>query len=212
MIKKTIVVLMFLSSLALAQVSGEKTTAPSNAYDCTVVQLAAVDESMLTKAERIARMDASLLDSIDQHDSCIDQVVNNNAASGSEVDAGSGSDGDGSGGEDNETGSEASSETSSETSSEIGNESTESSHQGKEATQVENAAKQTNSELETNNQQEQTENNTELEGNGAKSQDIDPQDNDSAVCRLLKDELKVEQDPKKQSELKEIYNNYNCRG
>ncbi|MFT5419934.1 MAG: hypothetical protein ACI9D5_000675 [Candidatus Endobugula sp.] len=211
MLKKIAVVLIFLSSLALAQgleqiLGGDAggSAVPSDAYDCTVVQLEAVDETMLTKAERIARMDTSLLDSIDKHDNCIDQVVNNNATSGSEAGAGSGSGGDGGGSEDSEAGNEKGSEAS--------NESAESSPEGKDNTQAENAPEQANSEVETNEQQEQTEKNTELEGNGAKSQDIAPQDNDSAVCLLLKDELNIEKDPKKQSELKEIYNNYHCRG
>ena len=201
------IVLLFFSTLALAQGSeqilgedvdngAKEIKVPSDAYDCTVVRLDALDETMLTIAERIERMDASLLDSIDQHDTCIDQVVNNNAASNS----GAGSD---SAGEDSETGSEAGSEPTLDASKD----SDESSDQGKE-----NTTEQGNSVVEQNSHQEQVENEIKLEGNGAKSQDIAPQDNDSAVCRLLKDELSVEKDPKKQSELIKIINNYNCRG
>lgn len=208
MFKKIVIVLLSLSSLALAQgleqrlgegieKNAEEITVPTDAYDCTVVQLEALDESMLTIAERIEKMDASLLDSIDQHDTCIDQVVNNNAASDSETSSGSS-------GEDTETGSEAAIDASKEDA--------ESSEQGRENTQAEKAIEQGNSEVEPNNQQEQAKRDAKLEGNGAKSQDIAPQDNDSAVCRLLKDELKIEKDPKKQSELRKIYNNYNCRG
>jgi hypothetical protein len=203
MFKKIVIVLLFFSALSLAQGSeqslvenehngAKEIKSPTDAYDCTVVRIDALDETKLTIAERIKRMDASLLDSIDQHDTCIDQVVNNNAASRSGA-------GSGSTGEDSETGSEATFDASKD--------SDDSSDQGKEA-----KTEQVNSDVEPNSQQKQVENDTKLEGNGAKNQDIAPQDNDSAVCRLLKDELKVEKDPKRQSELRKIVNNYNCRG
>lgn len=199
MLKKIVILLLLSSSLAIAQdieqspergieKSAEEITAPTDAYDCTVVQLEAVDDTRLTKTEIIERMDSSLLDSIDQYDTCIDQVVNSNAESDSGAQADSGL-----AGEDSETGNE-------------------SSQQGESNTQAENATEQTNSEADTNRNREQVKEDAQLEGNGAQSQDIAPQDNDSAVCRLLKNELKIEQDPKKQSELKEIYNNYKCRG
>jgi hypothetical protein len=166
---------------------------PANTYDCTVVELDAVADNMLTKAERVAQMDTTLQDSIDKHDQCVEQVVNNNAASGS---------GEGSGeGDGNGNGKEGKANADGSANSDPDN-----------GQQVENAAGQANSESEINHQQEQAENDAQIEGNGSKSQDIAPQDNDSAVCRLLKDELNIEKDPKKQGELKAMYNNYNCRG
>ena len=176
----------------------EGSAAPSDAYDCTIVELGAVDGASLTTAERIAQMDTALLDSIDKHDNCIDQVVSNNAASGSGQDSGFGSGGEGADGnsfEDEDSESRGSEDDSSEN--------------GNSNDQSESVTEQANNEDETNKQRH---NDRQLAGNGAKNQDIAAKDNDSAVCRLLKDELKIETDPKKQSELKEIYNSYHCRG
>ena len=171
---------------------------PSDAYDCTIVELGAVDGASLTNAERIAQMDAALLDSIDKHDNCIDQVVSNNAASGSGQDSGFGSGGEGADGNSFEG-----------DDSESRNSENDSSENGNSNDQSESVTEQANNEDETNKQRH---NDRQLAGNGAKNQDIAVKDNDSAVCRLLKDELKIETDPKKQSELKEIYNSYHCRG
>lgn len=68
---------------ALSALPVNASSLPSEQYDCTVVQLEAVDESTLTKAERIAKMEQSLQDSIDQHDSCTEQSISSNAAGGS---------------------------------------------------------------------------------------------------------------------------------
>jgi hypothetical protein len=186
--------LLVLSSLAIGQeITGNNT--PSDAYDCTIVELDAVDEVSLTTAERIALMDASLLDSIDKHDNCIDQVVSNNAASGSGQGSGAGLAGEGIEGADGES-------TEGENSSDVNGVENGSG-------QSESTTEQANNEDATNKQRDHTH---QAGGNGAKNQDIEIKDNDSAVCRLLKDELKIEADPKKQSELKEIYNSYQCRG
>ena len=185
----------------------EGSAAPSDAYDCTIVELGAVDAASLTTAERIAQMDTALLDSIDKHDNCIDQVVSNNAASGSGKGSGQGSE-FGSGGE-GADGNSFEGEDSESSSSEDGNSENDSSENDNSNGRSESVTEQANNEDETNKQRH---NDRQLAGNGAKNQDIAVKDNDSAVCRLLKDELKIETDPKKQSELKEIYNSYNCRG
>jgi TATA-binding protein-associated factor Taf7 len=198
--RKKLYLLLFLLSLAPLAVGQEITPAlegniaPSDAYDCTIVALDTVDESSLTTAERIAQMDASLLDSIDKHDNCIDQVVSDNAAGGS----GAGLGGTGGEGLDGADGDNLDAE-----------ESEGENSGGNNNDQSENATEQANSE-DTTNKQRNNENQTD--GNGAKNRDIAVKDNDSAVCRLLKDELKIETDPKKRAELKEIYNSYNCRG
>jgi len=180
----------------------EGSAAPSDAYDCTIVELGAVDAASLTTAERIAQMDTALLDSIDKHDNCIDQVVTNNAASGSGQGSGQNSE-FGSGGE----GADGNSFEGED--SESRNSEDDSSENDNSNGRSESVTEQANNEDETNKQRH---NDRQLAGNGAKNQDIAVKDNDSAVCRLLKDELKIETDPKKQSELKEIYNSYNCRG
>jgi hypothetical protein len=181
--------LLVLSPLAAGQDISSNIT-PSDAYDCTIVELDTVDEASLTTAEHIALMDASLLDSIDKHDNCIDQVVSDNAASGSGQGSGAGL--AGADGESTE-----------------GENSSDASGGENGSGQSENTTEQANSEDATNKQRD---NANQAGGNGAKNQDIAVKDNDSAVCRLLKDELKIETDPKKQSELKEIYNSYQCRG
>jgi hypothetical protein len=131
-------------------------------------------------------MDNSLQDSIDKHDQCVEQVVTNNTAANSSGSTGSGAE-ESEGGVSNGIGS--------------GNEN---------EVNAGNTAEQSNSESETNNAE--GDDRPEPSRNGAKNQEIAPKDNDSAVCRLLKDELKIEADPKKQNELKEIYSNYDCRG
>lgn len=181
----------------------EGSAASSDAYDCTIVELGAVDGASLTNAERIAQMDTALLDSIDKHDNCIDQVVSNNAASGSGQGSEFGSGGEGADGNSFE-GEDSESSSSEDGSSENGSSESDNSNGRSES-----VTEQANNEDETNKQRQ---NDRQLAGNGAKNQDIAVKDNDSAVCRLLKDELKIETDPKKQSELKEIYNSYNCRG
>lgn len=180
----------------------EGSAAPSDAYDCTIVELGAVNGASLTTAERIAQMDTALLDSIDKHDNCIDQVVSNNAANGSGKGSGQGLEFD-SGGE-GADGNSFEGENSESRNSEDGSSENDNSNGRSES-----VTEQANNEDETNKRRH---NDRQLMGNGAKNQDIAVKDNDSAVCRLLKDELKIETDPKKQSELKEIYNSYNCRG
>jgi hypothetical protein len=186
--------LLVLSPLSVGQEISSNLT-PSDAYDCTIVELDAVDEASLTTAERIALMDVSLFDSIDKHDNCIDQVVSDNAASGSGQGSGAGLAGGGLEGADGEN---------------IEGENSSDVSAGENGSrQSENTTEQANSEDTTNKQRD---NINQADGNGAKNQDIAVKDNDTAVCRLLKDELKIETDPKKQSELKEIYNSYQCRG
>jgi hypothetical protein len=182
----------------------------SAAYDCTVVQLEAVDESTLTKAERIARMDQVLLDSIDQYDNCLERLISSNAAGGSggagagegsggtgEAGAGEGSGGTGEAGAGQSgTGEGATTATGNEDGSQSALASTEAS--STDASQ--------------NNDPAQTNNASRSGGNsGAKNQEIGSRDNDAAVCQLLKEELATETDPKKQAELKEIFHNYRCR-
>lgn len=169
--------ILLLSPPAIA----EETPAPDSAYDCTVVQIDNIDESTLTKTERIALMEQALLDSIDQYDSCIDTVISKNAATGG---GGRGEDG----GESDEGKGENESEGKSE-----GENNQETGGEGNEDNQsAEN-------------------NHTESGTSGAKNEEIDPKDNDAAVCIMLKDELKIETDPEKKRELKEIYTDYNCR-
>jgi hypothetical protein len=170
----------------------------SAAYDCTVVQLEAVDESTLTKAERIARMDQVLLDSIDQYDNCLERLISSNAAGGSGgAGAGEGSGGAGEAGAGQSgTGEGATTATGNEDGSQSALASTEAS--STDASQ--------------NNDPAQTNNASRSGGNsGAKNQEIGSRDNDAAVCQLLKEELATETDPKKQAELKEIFHNYRCR-
>ncbi|MFT6103058.1 MAG: hypothetical protein ACJATV_000663 [Granulosicoccus sp.] len=189
MLKKTylLMILCLFTSYIQAQDTQQNAdnTQARTAYDCTIVALESGAGEILTKAERIAKMDNSLLDSIDKHDQCVEQVVTNNAAAASGGVAAGGAEESEAEGEESSTGN--------------GNES---------EANTSSATEQANSERETNN----SEYDSEPSNNGAKDQRIDPKDNDSAVCRLLKDELKIEKDSKKQNELKEIYNNYDCRG
>jgi len=194
MLKKIYLLMSLSMIISYTYAQGVQKTAesslPITAYDCTMVTLDNREDNMLTKAERITQMDNALQDSIDKYDQCVEQVVTHNAAS----DAGAES-----AAEESESGEEGSS----------GNNSNNNSGSAPNADSI---TDQANSERETNNPSGKREDKRESSSNGAKNQEIAPKDNDSAVCRLLKDELTVETDPKKQGELTEIYNNYNCRG
>ncbi|MFT7387587.1 MAG: hypothetical protein ACI8VC_000828 [Candidatus Endobugula sp.] len=188
MLKKIYLLMSLSMIISYTYAQGIQQTAesslPTTASDCTMVTLDNRADNMLTKAERIAQMDNALQDSIDKYDQCVGQVVTHNAAS----DAGAES-----AAEESESGEEGSS----------GNNSNNSNDNSGSAPNLDSITDQAIS---------QRENKRESSSNGAKNQEIAPNDNDSAVCRLLKDELTVETDPKKQGELTEIYNNYNCRG
>jgi len=175
----SVFVLLVMTSIALAQEDNASTTD----YDCTVVQLEQIDESTLTKSELIARMDESLLDSIDQHDRCVEKTVSNNASAGSDS-GNEGLDNDGVGNEGETEGDDAGDESAQDGTS------TDETHQ---------------------DQQQARNTQSPADSSGARNQEIAPKDNDAAICQLLREELSAEKDVKKHRELKEIYNSYQCR-
>ncbi|ODS25011.1 hypothetical protein AB835_00450 [Candidatus Endobugula sertula] len=161
--------LLLFATMALAQTE----TQADNAYHCTLVPLEAVDEATLTKAERIAQMEDSLRDSIDQYDSCVEQVISHHVT----VRTGVGQ------------------------------------REEREEGQI-GGDPEPGGSLEESNASDQNKidnQHTDTHSNGTKNQEIGPKDNDAAICKILKEELRIEKDAKKQQELKEISKSYRCR-
>ncbi|WP_371194848.1 hypothetical protein [Glaciecola sp. SC05] len=74
-----IALLMSYSTFSQTQSSQEF---PVSAYECTQVSLDEIDESLLTREERIARLDMTLSDSIDSYTSCVNTVQNDMSGGG----------------------------------------------------------------------------------------------------------------------------------
>lgn len=55
---------------------------PASAYECTQVGINDIDETLMTREEKIARMDISLIDSIDSYTSCVNTVQNEMSGGG----------------------------------------------------------------------------------------------------------------------------------
>ena len=68
-------------SNAPSQSATVQTPQPTNAYECTQVAIEDIDPTLLTKEERIALLDGSLKDSIDQYSTCVSTVQQNMSAS-----------------------------------------------------------------------------------------------------------------------------------
>ncbi len=78
-----------------ARTSTSNNSVSTEAYDCTQVTIDELDEALLTREERIARMDNSLSESIDQYSVCMSAVTSN----ASEAGGGQGADGQGGAGQ-----------------------------------------------------------------------------------------------------------------
>jgi hypothetical protein len=76
-----------------AQNNSVQMSSPTNAYECTQVSLADLDPALLTKQERIALLDGSLQDSIDNYSSCVSSVQQNMSGGGAGSGQGDGSEG-----------------------------------------------------------------------------------------------------------------------
>ena len=77
-------------SNAPSQSATVQTPQPTNAYECTQVAIEDIDPTLLTKEERIALLDGSLKDSIDQYSTCVSTVQQNMSASAGGSGGGSG--------------------------------------------------------------------------------------------------------------------------
>lgn len=60
----------------------QRSPSAATSYDCTNIELADVDDLLLTRQERIAAMDGSLKSSLDAHSSCMTKAQNARAAAG----------------------------------------------------------------------------------------------------------------------------------
>lgn len=86
-------VAVFVNTAMLAKATAQSTPAtttstalalaPTNAYECTQVSLEQIDPALLTKEERVALLDGSLKDSIDNYSTCVSAVQQNMSGGGS---------------------------------------------------------------------------------------------------------------------------------
>ncbi len=173
LIFKLAFIILALSSLAVK--------AQDQAYDCTIVSLDEIDQSNLSKEQRIALLEQSLQDSIDSYEYCISVITTNTSNSGGGAGGGGGSEGGGSGSSNSNSQGEGNSEAS----------------EGQASTQ--GIANRNN-----------RDNQDRPAGSGAQDQKVEAKDNDAAVCELLREELQLETDPNKKQQLRDIYKDYRC--
>jgi hypothetical protein len=152
---------------ALAQTASLPTPPTTIPYDCTDIDLAKVDDLLLTKEERIAKMDGSLQTSLDAYSECIKSAQQAMSAS-------SGSSGGASGG-----GANGTEDKSGEGSAQDGTEQQD-AQQNKEKQEQEASPRSIGG----RNTRVQREN-------------VDPKDNDSIICQLLWEEIQTATDDKR---------------
>lgn len=139
---------------------------PTTSHECTQVTLDDIDESLLTKEEKIARLDVSLSDSIDSYTTCVNTVQKQMAGGGSGSNSGGGSAG--------EQGAESASG---------GVQSAAGGEQSQEKTQT--GQQQSTGSQAGSSAVEQSQNSTTNVKRGV----VAPKDNDSIICTLLYEEI-----------------------
>ncbi|MEM0910555.1 MAG: hypothetical protein AAGJ37_06240 [Pseudomonadota bacterium] len=169
---------------ALAQNSPEGSQ--QNAYECTQLSIEKVDESLLTKAERLALMDQNLRTSMDQYDQCVSAVQQQQAGGGGGSGGGGRGGGNGDGGNSEGTGEgQSSSQTQSQQNS---------TEQDSATSQQASTSQQTARSTSTTN---------------APRGVVKPKDNDSIICQLLWEEIQSAP-PDKIDGFKKQYEDYKC--
>lgn len=155
-LQSAILTLACFSFFSVAQAAQD---VPVSAYECTQVSLDDVDESLLTREERIARMDIALSDSIDSYTSCVNTVQNEMSGGGSGAGSGSGSEfAEGSEQQDGQA----------------------------DATEQSTPVQQSSGSPQAGSEPTRTQNQTTT---SAPRGVIAPKDNDSIICKLLFDEM-----------------------
>jgi len=155
---------------------------PSNAYECTQVSLEDIDPALLTKEERIALLDGSLKDSIDNYSTCVSTVQQKMSAGGG---GGAGGDGGAGSGESAEG-------------------------QGEGANNEGPTGEGVETETLPVEQQNQPPQSSGKQITPAQRGVIPPKDNDKIICKLLFKEINTIDDPDMLRGLKEQYSNYKC--
>lgn len=163
-----------------------------SAYECTQVSLDEIDPALLTKEERIALLDNSLSDSIDQFSSCVSSVQQQ-SASGQGQGSGAGQGQGQSAGEAGLEGQQASEG--------------EQSGEGQSAQEMpEMSGQPADQSLPQAGQTPNTSNSSTPSQRGV----IPPKDNDKIICKLLYDEITKTTNADMLKGLKEQYTNYKC--
>ncbi|WDE05844.1 hypothetical protein SG34_002605 [Thalassomonas viridans] len=181
----TLFLIVFPLLLSFA-ISAQNRTDPDSAYDCTKVQLEPLDESKLTREEKLAQLDESLFDAIDSYSTCIEQVQTDQAASGGGGGGAAGS-GDGNGLDGAMSDSEASTQS------------------GEVAENSEHAESEELTETTARNTARNSRHTTKT-----KDQLIAPKDNDLIVCGILWENIQAEKDQTAKEKLHQEYKRYNC--
>ena len=165
----------------------------SSAYDCTQVTLQDIDESLLTKEEKLALLDDALSDSIDAYSTCVSTVQTDMASASGQTAGGGGGVGDGA-----ENGSANSAGTQTEQ-GDARNQQASASNEN-DTQEFESGGMQAGSEPVA----ESTSTTTEVQ-RGI----VTPKDNDSIICKLLFAEIEKAQGSAK-SGLEKQYKEYQC--
>lgn len=158
---------------------------PTNAYECTQVAIEDIDPNLLTKEERIALLDGSLQDSIDQYSTCVSTVQQSMSGGGGGTAGGSG-DGD-------------------EGAQSNGSANEEGENDAQAPQTNENQGAQPPSNSDTSEPTQAVKNITP-----AQRGVIPPKDNDKIICKLLFNEINSIDDPDMLKGLKEQYETYKC--
>ena len=156
---------------------------PTTSHECTQVTLDDIDESLLTKEEKLARLDVSLSDSIDSYTTCVNTVQQQMSGGGSGGGGGTGEQGvqSASGGVQSAAGNEQSQEK-----KQIGQQQSGGSQAGSSAVK-------------------QSQNTTTNVKRGV----LAPKDNDSIICTLLYEEIQ-KANADSLAGLEKQYQDYKC--
>jgi hypothetical protein len=160
---------------------------PTTSHECTQVTLDDIDESLLTKEEKLARLDVSLSDSIDSYTTCVNTVQQQMSGGGSGGNSGGG------GG----TGEQGVQSASGGVQSAAGN---EQSQEKKQIGQQQSGGSQAGSSA-----VKQSQNTTTNVKRGV----LAPKDNDSIICKLLYEEIQ-KANADSLAGLEKQYQDYKC--
>lgn len=207
MILCVLVVLLVLSlSQAFAQSLDDREV---SAYECTQVSLDDIDESLLTREEKIARLDGALSDSINSYMSCVSSVQAEMSGGGGGANGNGGgnssTDGDGSANNDSAANGATNGTANDGATNDGQNALNEQGGQGNQNVSTDTSSTSQGA-PQAGSMPAPASGNT---GNTAKREVIAPRDNDSIICKLLYAEIQ-NADADTASGLEKQYRDYKC--
>ncbi len=176
----------------------------ASTYECTQVSLDEIDPALLTKEERIALLDNSLSDSIDQFSSCVGAAQQSSgngqglgAGIGGEGTVGANGQGEGGQSDEGEGAGEQANEQDGQNNAQTGE--TNPSDNSEQSQPTEEAIPQAGQTA-----------NTSTSSTPSQRGIIPPKNNDKVICKLLYDEITKTTNADMIKGLKEQYTNYKC--